>query len=473
MTAAEILAPVQRSFEAIISASEPHNGLFPSILDRRSGKMLDPIPAGIQGQRGRDRAQRGNNLIHDEPTLAAMYGLSAAIGNAKWAEAADRYLKYFANECTNTVSGLFPWGEHSYFDFVDRRAGDSRINDDPVRPYNPYHDHLRAAPLWLWEKLLKFNRKCVERFAEGLKNHWTEGTPREYIRHALIQKHQGFPRGKRSCDFPRHGGFYIFDWSVAYLDTGRQEFLDQINTMLDYWWEKRTPAGMLYIASRMPKENEHDCTDAPGQTLSLASSLLESANLLADRQPALAGTMRQRAQVYIEAVLKASHDRSKGEFLLLERNLSGMAPVRKPMPVWGSTYGEWPLAYGALNIALVYRLTKDKRLLDWCVAAGENYIREPFPRQVTVPAMDAGLALDLLNEIFELTGEKRWLDAAQARAAELIALYCDTPLPRGAAGIDFYDSQMGPGFLLHGLARTALLMQHGSPCALPGDYTCR
>jgi hypothetical protein len=46
-------------------------------------------------------------------------------------------------------------------------------------------------------------------------------------------------------------------------------------------------------------------------------------------------------------------------------------------------------------------------------------------------------------------------------------------LPRGAAGIDWYESQMGPGFLLHGLVRTALLAEDRDACPLTADYTAR
>ena len=56
---------------------------------------------------------------------------------------------------------------------------------------------------------------------------------------------------------------------------------------------------------------------------------------------------------------------------------------------------------------------------------------------------------------------------------KLLKIYCDLPLPRGVVGIDWYESKMGPGFLLHGLARTALLARDGRKCPLEADYTAR
>ena len=55
----------------------------------------------------------------------------------------------------------------------------------------------------------------------------------------------------------------------------------------------------------------------------------------------------------------------------------------------------------------------------------------------------------------------------------LIGVYLDHDLPSGAAGIDWYESQMGPGFVLHGLARLALLAQDREHCPLNADYTAR
>jgi hypothetical protein len=87
--------------------------------------------------------------------------------------------------------------------------------------------------------------------------------------------------------------------------------------------------------------------------------------------------------------------------------------------------------------------------------------------------MDAGLGLGLLADLYDLTGDTGWREGALQLAETLTGVYSDAPLPRGAAGIDWYESQMGPGFLLHGLARTALLAENRSNCLLGADYTAR
>jgi hypothetical protein len=128
----------------------------------------------------------------------------------------------------------------------------------------------------------------------------------------------------------------------------------------------------------------------------------------------------------------------------------------------------------ALTCLCAYRFTADSRLLDWAVAVGRCYAHDPLPRDRSVPAMDAGLGLGLLADLYDVTAESAWLYAANDLAETLLAIYFDdAPLLRGAAGIDWYESQMGPGFLLHGLARTLLLNNDRNACPLTADYTAR
>jgi len=102
--------------------------------------------------------------------------------------------------------------------------------------------------------------------------------------------------------------------------------------------------------------------------------------------------------------------------------------------------------------------------LDWARSVGDRYATEPLPAHVNVPAMDAGLGL--LSDLYDLTGEPRWIESAQRLAADLVDIYFEGVLPAGASGIKWYESQMGPGFLLHGLARPAFLSQNRQVCVL-------
>ncbi|MGI5818182.1 MAG: hypothetical protein ACOX9R_08800 [Armatimonadota bacterium] len=455
MTARELMNAVTTSLDRLIDAAEPWQGLFPSMLDRQTGEILREMPAAISGQRDGDRAPRGSNLMHDHPALGLMYELDAAGVGEGYAQAADRYLRRFATHCTDTVSGLFPWGEHSYWQLEADRLGSGHWPEEPERAI---HDHLHQAPVWLWERLWGFAPACVERFAEGLDNHWTEGEPLEYIRHASICSRSRHPRGARACDFPRHSGFYILDWSFAWLRGGREDFRAQAGAMLDYWWEKRCETGLLAVESRTAADGERG-NGSTFQTLSLAASLLDSADLLADDDPDRAGTMRERAEVYIEGFLSAPHRPSERVFIntcdVAEGEHGGRAAC------WGSVYGSSAAGGPAVLCLRAYQATGDGRLLDWARAVAEWYCETPFPGEIAVPAADAGMALELLGGLCEIDGSEAWLERGLKLAADLADLYCDGPLPRGAAGIDWYESQMLPGYLLHGLARIALLAEGG------------
>lgn len=462
-----LLTEVARALDTLIAASTPYGGLFPGLLELSGSSLIRDLPPAIPGQRNGDRTPLGSDLIHDQTLLFTLYALADALGRPDYEAAADRYLRRFATHCTDTASGLFPWGEHAYWHLPEDRAGNSYA-DARGQASPATHDHLRFVPAWVWEKLYAFNPRCVERFAAGLENHWVNTEKTLYNRHALIAEVHPYPwDAPRACDFPRHSGFYVFDLAFAFAKTGQRAFLGQLRRFLDYWWEKRDEAGLLLIESHSPPhELEFYNVKAPGQTLSLGVSLLEAAALL-PAVPELAGVMRARARVYFDAFLGASHDVQAGRFVLF----TGNEPTT--MPLWGSRYGVPPATSAALTALCAYRLTNDERLLAWARAVGEQALTTPFPADAKVPAMDAGLGLGLLADLYDLTGETRWLDAGLSLAETVLALYLDHALPRGASGTLWYESQTGPSFLLHGLARVALLARDGVSCPLLADYTAR
>ncbi|WP_135549282.1 hypothetical protein [Paenibacillus cymbidii] len=487
----ELLQTIGKAIDRLIRSAQPYNGLIPSLLDCRTGEMLRELPAPIPGQRDSDRAPTGSNLMHDIPLLGTMYALAASEAKPEYAEAADRYLRYFATRCTNTATGLFPWGEHAYWHLTEHRVGSSIARYEPEG--RAIHDHLRQAPLWIWEKLQHFHAPCVQQFADGLEYHWKGTSPREYYRHAEINSKKYAPEDVRSCDFPRHSGFYIYDLAFAYNQSRRPELLLQLEKFADYWWEKRDERGLLLIESRSPQDAVRFYQIySPTQTISLAISLLESADLLHRTSPALAETLRRRAEVYIGGFLAAPHDPQQGVFANL---CTRDNQLTEPMSVWGSVYGVAIASSAALMCLCAWRLCLRPDLLQWARAVGACYLDHPFPvtSEVTidakgirphehinlighhyVPAGDAGLALELMADLYDITGERQWLDGGLQLAALFESVYFEHDIPRGAAaGIDHYESQLGPGYLLHGMARLALLDRDGQRTHMPSEYTFR
>lgn len=473
----KIITKICKAIDLILEISSAYNGLFPSIMNPKTGEMLREKPPKIPGQRNGDRAHLGNNLIHDEPLLATMYAIADIQSKPEYIKAADQYLQHFAQNCTQTETGLFPWGEHSFWHLIEERVGCSRNPEGGAA----IHDHLRMVPLWIWQKLNTYNPACVQSFADGLDFHWTKGEEPEYIRHANIEIDDHLERGNRSCDFPRHSGFYIFDLAYAYTQNQRPETLHQIQKYTDYWWEKRDARGLLRIESRSPKgDNLFYENNAPTQTLSLGISLLESAALLDTYLPELASQMQQYGLVYINGFLAAPHNLDTRVYVSLcncETN-----EVAQTMSAWGSVYGLGTVSSVAVLCLGGWRLTKIEQLLVWANAVGNTYLDEKFPvdgvenQDFKIPAWDVGFTLELFADLFEITGESKWLDGGRELADTAIDIYFTENLPVGASGIDWYESQIGVAFLIHGLARVALMsLYRNSPesCPIPPNYTAR
>jgi len=133
----------------------------------------------------------------------------------------------------------------------------------------------------------------------------------------------------------------------------------------------------------------------------------------------------------------------------------------------------WPSSYVALMALCIYRMESNEKLLRAVESIANCYIEKAFPDDVVVPAMDSGLMLGLLAELYDITDDRIWLKAGLDMADKLIEIYLDGELPRGASGIAWYESQTGPSFLLHGLTRIALLSIEKNNCPLPADYTAR
>ena len=468
-----IITKICNAIDLMIESSVAYNGRFPSILHAQTGEMLTEKPPKIPGQRDGDRAHLGCNLIHDEPLLATMNAFAETESKPEYIEAVDRYLEHFAQNCTDTTTGLFPWGEHSFWHLIEERVGCSR---DPAGGA-AIHDHLRQVPIWLWQKLNMFNPACVQSFADGLDYHWTEGDGLEYIRHANIDTKAHLVRGGRACDFPRHSGFYILDLAFAWTQDQRQKTRQQIQNYTDYWWEKRDTRGLLRIESRSPKAAERFFEmNAPTQTFSLGISLLESATLIASLLPELADQMRQYGSVYIDGFLAAPHNLETREFISLCECETDRIVER--MSAWGSVYGAGTSCGTGVLCLGGWRLTQNERLMTLARAIGDTYLNEKFPvdrvqtEAFKIPASDAGLTLALFADLYDITGESVWLEGGIELAETVLEIYFPETLPYGASGIDWYESQMGPAFLIHGLARVALLAIHRT-CPLSSNYTAR
>ena len=102
------------------------------------------------------------------------------------------------------------------------------------------------------------------------------------------------------------------------------------------------------------------------------------------------------------------------------------------------------------------------------MATGESYLEEPFPidkiksKRLQIPYMDSGLVFALFSDLYDVTGESGWLAAGTDLTVDICDVYFENTLPVGASNINWYESQLGPAFLIHGLGRLASLVQDNS-----------
>jgi len=261
----------------------------------------------------------------------------------------------------------------------------------------------------------------------------------------------------------------------------RPETREQIIRFADYWWQRHEPGQCLAIESLSPADDDQffDVLNPP-QTLSLAMSLAEAAQVLAPVDPILSQTLRVRAATYADAFLAAPHDLQAGVYVGGYRRKIG-EPCQI-MPVWASVYGLGIATSSALLCCAWYRMTKNSAFLDWARACGRKCAaqdktpvrhdgRVSDPEQA--PALDAGLALELMSDLYDLTREPEWLTAGAQIWNDVEQGYFSQGLIRAACNAEWYEAQLGSAYLIHGAARFGLWMQTAASHSLEPDYSCR
>lgn len=138
--------------------------------------------------------------MHDENLYQILYTLSDVVREDRYADEADRTLKWFFEHCQSEITGLFAWGEHTGWDFhteslIEKKAGTT-------------HEYFR--PWVLWARSFELAPEACARFARGVWEHQIyDHETVNFSRHARYDVHGP----GRNHEFPRHGGFYIATWA--------------------------------------------------------------------------------------------------------------------------------------------------------------------------------------------------------------------------------------------------------------------
>lgn len=389
-----------------------HSPLFAEELDRKTLRMLEgealrqvaAIPRRKWGIRPHDRMLSGGNPQHCQNFYQILYALTEATGDERYAKEADRSLRFFFEHCQSPATGLLCWGEHAGWDL----RGGKRL----AKSSGNTHEFYR--PWVLWQRSWQLAPEACRRFAVGLWEHQIGNQETgDYSRHAAIDSHGP----GTDAPYARHGGFYIETWAAAYARTREEAFLRAIASVLDGLERARLREGGMLVSGSKKRGGRRP------YDLSLAVSL---GNAATDVPPDLATRMQEVAAANDAAFAKAQ---------------AGDVSTRGGN-VWSNAYGGSGLAGRANLCMLRYRQVR----LDACRRVVLQTADEYRSRKVNVsepvwPGTMGNVILLMLNA-HELTGEGKYLDAADHFARKGVALFLGDgcPLPKASHVHDHYEA---------------------------------
>lgn len=226
--------------------------LFASTLNRQTMKIGEVGDyESIKGVRTNDRSIQGSNVLRDIGLLEVLYSLSDLTGKEKYAEEADKTIKYFFANCQSPNTGLMAWGEHLYWDFEKEACGYAKVNQD-------YHE----AGVWpFWDKSYELQPEASWQFAIGEWDHQIyDKSTGNFSRHAHWSKHHPYT----GFEFPRYAGQMIERWADAYNrdenvgQERRDELLTAIKVVFLRMQENQSMAKSGYLPAGSTAKGDHD-----------------------------------------------------------------------------------------------------------------------------------------------------------------------------------------------------------------------
>jgi len=403
-----------------------HSPMFCSLVDLKTHRVPKKAPPLLREQRTSDRAYPGGNLQHDMFTLLAMYHVSDLTGNDRYAKAADAYLDFFLRRPASVGNGLFPCGEHAYWDFLKEMCT------------YPTHEDLAFIPRQFLDRLWEVNSKATEKHIRQLEMHFLEGDQWVWNRHAPILSDK---RPTRPAPFPRHAGFYIYQWAFLHSKTGDPDVLELA--------KKTTDANKEVAMANL-------------SVISLGLSLLRANRELLGvyAVPEWDAFGRQ----CLGPVVKATKDQPRQGRIMM------FVPHREePQP--NRTYGFWDKVYegsggyafvGAEKLSLMclcaHRLTGSPEHLQYAKDVCDYYLALTRPPKEPITPGKFGGLIALSLDLYDLTGDEKYLKFARQNADWAVDELYSNGLFRAATGKDYYEAANGVGPLLIELMRLHLVL---------------
>jgi hypothetical protein len=279
--------------------------------------------------------------------------------------------------------------------------------------------------------------------------HFLEGDPWLWNRHASILSHK---RPTRPAPFPRHAGFYIYQWAFLYSKTGDPELLELARRTVDA--NKEVDKANLSVISL-------------GLSVLRANRELLGVNAI--------GAWDTFGRQCLGPIVEATKDQPKqGRILMFVPYGEEQQP--------NHTYGFWDKVYegsggyafvGAEKVSLMclcaHRLTGSQEHLQYAKDVCDFYLTLTRPPKEPITPGKFGGLIALSLDLYDLTGDKKYLAFARRNADWAVdELYCNG-LFRAATGKDYYEAANGVGPLLIELMRLHLVLSD-SDYPLPRYY---
>jgi hypothetical protein len=393
---------------------QEHSPLFAEELDRRAMQMLEGdtirIVAAISyeqwGIRPHDRMLGGGNPQHCQNLYQILFQMAEISGDGRYAQEANRSLKFFFEHCQSPATGLLWWGEHAGWDLradkpLEKRSGNT-------------HEFYR--PWALWQRSWQLSAGACERFARGLWEHQIGDHKRgDFSRHARIASHGP----GTEAPYARHGGFYIETWATAYKQTQNNVFLAAIPSVLDGLERARLQEGGMLVSGSKQKGGRTQ------YSVSLAISLEEAAR---DVPVDLAEKMRKVASINDEAFTRAHRSPS--------------LPRVRISADWSNAYGSGGAAAEANTCMLRYRQVRSDAYRSFILETAERYRNAGVDLRKPLWPGTMGDVIILMLNAHELTSEAGYLQASDrfARKAAELFLADGCPLPKASHVHGHYEA---------------------------------
>ncbi len=435
LSAADAISPytaAARKFaEALLAHGRDHYGtihtpMFVQMIDLRTleiPKQRTPADwrAEMAGWKedtnymmwGKDRSSvawaQDSNLLFDVETIRLFYTLSKDTGDPRFATAADEYLRYFLKYCVSRTTGFFAWGEHIAYNVV----GDEVLGKR--------HEIQNSDALW--EELWKLDPGAVTREIEAIyRYHIIDKRMMAFDRHANYWN--GEPE-RDEATISLFLGVYVESFAFLYQKTGDPKYNEWARNLTLSFHSKQDPFGVYpdnwteWQARELP-EYLYRALPPLATELYNAYERTHDERWLDDANRLLDG---------------CDHAYRSGRLLITERG-----------------FGQSGLVDAALQ---GYRLTGKADYLDLARRAGTELATREQPRAQM--ALTLAGSIEGLRQLYEITGEKRWLEAAKKCGDLALASFVHSSgLILGTAVVDrpgYYDAIQGPGALAIALYR--------------------